>query len=131
MRIVQALDPQFEQTYYVAAFMLARNDRWPQALELAREGIANNPKSGFMRANYVQLLLMQDPEKNLREMLEQTQQALDPQMTWGTPDEQFEAYGTFRTVFKLAGDTAADAELAAAQKEIKEQDPLIGTEHEH
>jgi len=131
MRLVQLLDPQFEQAYYVAAFMLARLGRFDTALEVARDGVANNPKSGILRSNYAQILLMQDPVKNLQEMLAQTEAGLSPDATWSNTSDQFEGYGTFATVLKLAGRNAEAAALSAKQKIMKEQDATIGTEQEN
>ena len=62
-----------------------------------------------MRANYVQILLIQDPVKNLPEALKQARAGVGPQTTWATVDDQFEGYGIFRTIFNLAGDTASAA----------------------
>ncbi len=121
MRLVQVLDPQFEQSYYNASFIIARNGKMEDALNVARSGIANNPRSGLMLANYAQLLIMQDKKKNLPEMLELANRGLRPDTTWANVDDQFEGYGIFRTVFSLAGDKAKVAELTAAQEALSAQ----------
>lgn len=128
MRIVQLLDPQFEQNYYVASYILAANKRWDEALELAHEGVENNPQSGFMRVNYAQLLMIQDAKKNLPEMLDQAKKALEPSTTWANTTDQYEGYGVLRAVFRLAGDTEMDSRLAQAQEALKAQDAGQGTE---
>jgi predicted Zn-dependent protease len=128
IRLVQALDPQFEQAYYVSAFMLARLGRMSQALDIAKEGIANNPTSGLMRANYAQLLLMQDKVKNLPQALELAKAGTQPGTTWASLDDQFEGYGIFRTVFDLAGDTAGVRRMNEAQNKLKGQGAGLGIE---
>jgi hypothetical protein len=130
MRLVQILDPQFEQAFYVSAFMLARIDRMPQAVDIAREGLANNPNSGLMRANYAQLLLMQDKVKNLPEALKQAEAGTGPGISWANEDDRFEGYGIFRTIFGLAGDRAAVEKMSEAQKKMGAQGAGLGVERD-
>ncbi len=130
MRLVQMLDPQFEQAYYVSAFMLSRIGRMPQALEIAREGIEKNPKSGLMRANYAQILIIEDEVKNLPEALKQAEAGTAPGTTWANSDDQFEGYGIFRAVFKLAGDEAAAQKMTEVQKRLSVQDEGLGIERD-
>ena len=130
MRLVQMLDPQFEQAYYVSAFMLSRIGRVPQALQIAREGIEKNPNSGLMRANYAQILLIQDEVKNLPEALKQATAGTAPGTKWANSDDQFEGYGIFRTVFKLAGDQAAARKMTEVQKSLSIQGAGIGVERD-
>ncbi len=122
--LIQRLDPQFVQSYYNAAFILGQRGQWGEALGVARDGIANNPASGLMRANYVQLLLMQDKQANLAEAYKQSLAGIGPEMTYATPDDQYESLAIFRTAFKLAGRTdlvtaietrLAELEAAGAQ----------------
>lgn len=130
MRLVQLLDPQFEQAYYNASFILARRDRMDNALELAREGIRKNPQAGLMLANYAQLLLIQDKKTNLREMLELARQGVRPETRWANVDDQFEGYGIFRTVFDLAGDKQMSAALLKAQETLRQEGAGLGVERE-
>jgi hypothetical protein len=102
----------------------------PQALDIAREGIAKNPKAGLMRANYAQLLLMQDKVKNLPEALKQARSGIEPDTTWANIDDKFEGYGIFRTVFNLAGDKAAAQKMTDAQKELNGQGAGLGVERD-
>ena len=130
MRLVQILDPQFQQSYYVASWMLAQIGRMPQALDLARDGIANNPHAGLMRANYAQMLLMQDKVKNLPEALKQAQAGTASDATWATPDDQFEGYAIFRTIFDLAGDKISAQKMTEAQKALTAQGAGLGIERD-
>ena len=130
MRLVQILDPQFEQAYYVSAFVLARLGRIPQALDVAREGIAHNPKAGLMRTNYAQILLMQDKVKNLPEMLNQARAGTEPDVTWANADDQYEGYAVFATIFRLAGDTAAANRTTEAKEALGSQGAGLGVERD-
>lgn len=123
IRLVQLLNPQLEQPYYYASYVLALRGDMPAALALARDGIANNPTSGLLRSNYIQLLTVQDKTKNLPLMLEQVRLGLRPNTTFNSAADQFEAYGVFRSVFLLAGDKAGVKEMDDAQKLIDQATP--------
>ena len=119
VRIVQALDPQFIQSYYIAAYFVARHGNLSEGLEIAREGVRNNPKSGLMRANYVQVMLMQDEnDRNLDEMVAQSEIGLREDMQWASYADEFEGLGIFRTAYKLAGDDETAAKIDARQKAL-------------
>lgn len=57
IRIVTALDPQFETPYWVGPWILYERGLKREAEQLAREGVANNPRSGYLAASYAQLLV--------------------------------------------------------------------------
>ena len=123
IRLIQALNPQMEQSYYYVSYVLMVRGRTADAFALAKEGIANNPQSGLLRANYVQLLMEQDKKKNLPLMLEQTKLGLGPDIRYSSADDEFEAYGIFRTVFQLAGDKAMAKSISNAQQQLKQASP--------
>lgn len=119
VRLVQSLDPQFVKTYYIASFFLAKQGRIADALEIAREGVANNPKSGLMRANFVQMMILQpENERDAAEMLRQSQAGLAEDMHWSSSEDEFEGLGIFRTAYKLVGDAEKAAEVDARQKAL-------------
>lgn len=118
IRIIQMLNPQLEQPYYYVSFILALKGRMADAIVLAKQGVDNNPTSGLLRANYVQLLMMQDRKKNLPEMLAQSKIGLGSTVTYSSLDDQFESYGIFRTTYFLAGDTQMVQTLDAEQKRL-------------
>ncbi|MGV8082418.1 MAG: tetratricopeptide repeat protein [Coriobacteriia bacterium] len=119
IRLVQTLDPQFIKSYYIAAYFLAKQGHMDDALETAREGIANNPKSGLMRANLVQVMFMQpEDERDMAEMLRQSEIGLGDDMQWASSDDEFEGLGIFRTAYNLAGDTETAAKIDARQKTL-------------
>lgn len=121
MRLVQILDPQFEQSYYNSSFIIARQGRMDDALDIARLGMKNNPGSGLMLANYAQLLLIQDKKANMPELLKLAEQAIQPEVRWANADDRFEGYGIFRTVFDLAGNQPMVDALQKAQDALKQQ----------
>jgi hypothetical protein len=118
IRIIQMLNPQLEQPYYYVSFILALKGRMADALVLARQGVENNPTSGLLRANYVQLLMMQDRKKNLPEMLAQTKIGLGNTVTYSSLDDEYESYGIYRTVYTLSGDTKMVQTLDAEQQRL-------------
>lgn len=130
MRLVQILDPQFEQSYYNSSFILARRDMVDEALTIAREGIKNNPRSGLLLANYAQLLLMQDKQANLPEMLRLADRGVQPDILWANTDDQFEGYGIFRTVYNLAGNQHMVDALRNAQDILTKQGAGLGIERD-
>jgi hypothetical protein len=121
IRIVQLLNPQLEQPYYYTSYVLADRGRMDDALDLAREGIRNNPRSGLLRANYIQLLLMQGKKSNLPLMLEQARIGLGSNMEFVNPDDAYESLSTFSVPFKLSGDTEAVKAIDAAKEELRQQ----------
>jgi len=128
MRLVLALDPQFEQAYYTAAFYLAQNGHLDTGLALAQDGVRNMPNSGLLRANYIQLLRMQDKVGNRAKMLEQAKLGLAPDTRFANADDEFEALGVFRSVFQQAGDTATASAIARVQDQLRSQGAQVGVE---
>lgn len=132
MYIVQRLDPQFVQAYYNAAFLLAQRGSWEEAYRVAQEGIENNPRSGLMRANYVQLLLYQDKIANQDKALEQATIGLGPDIVYANPDDEFESLGVFRVPFRAAGRADVVAAIDQRQDQLRaEGGTPSGLDHDH
>jgi tetratricopeptide (TPR) repeat protein len=131
MRLVQALDPQFEQAYYNAAWIVARRGRIDDAIDIAHEGITNNPTSGILHANYVQILLMKDKKKNLEEAYKSAVIGVGPTARWATADDQYEGYAIFRTVFKLKGDAVMVGKINKVLEQLSAQGAQPGQEDSH
>jgi hypothetical protein len=121
IRIVQLLNPQLEQPYYYTSYVLAKFGRMNDALDLAREGIKNNPRSGLLRANYIQLLLMRRNKRDLPLMLEQARIGLGPNIEFVNDDDAFESLGIFSVPFQLSGDTASVNAIKAMQERMRQQ----------
>jgi len=128
MRLVQALDPQFEQAYYNAAWIVARRGRIDDAIDIAHEGITNNPTSGILHANYVQILLMKDKGKNLEEAYKSAVIGVGPTARWATADDQYEGYAIFRTVYKLKGDAVMVGKINKVLEQLSAQGAQPGQE---
>lgn len=130
--LVQKLDPQFIQAYYNASFILAQRGAWDEAYRIADQGIASNPRSGLMRANYVQLLLYQDKKANLDKALKQAVIGLGPNMVYANADDEFESLGIFRAVFRLIGRTDIVAAIDRRQAELRAAGASpTGLAHDH
>jgi len=129
-RLVIALDPQFQQAYYTASYYLARSGRVDQGLALAREGVANNPTSGLLRANYIQVLELQNRVANRAEMLKQAQIGIGPTITYANIDDEFESLGVFRSIFATSGDTKTAGVLQGVQEALRAQGASPGAERE-
>ena len=130
MRMVIALDPQFVQAYYYSSYFLAQIGKVDQAVALAVEGIRNNPSSGILRSNYIEVLQLQSPKRNIPKMLEQARIGIGPNMTYANADDKFEAYGVFRSVFTRAGDAPTAEALARAQEQLRQQGAAPGVERD-
>lgn len=130
MRLVQTLDPQFEQVYYNAAWFLYRRGKMDEALRIAREGIVNNPRSGILHANYVQLLLIDDKVGNLETAYKSAAIGVGSDALWMSADDQFEGYGIFRTVYKLKGDQAMVDRINEVQAILRTQGAQPGRDED-
>jgi hypothetical protein len=118
IRLIQLLNPQLEEPYYSVSYVLFLRGKKADALNLAKEGIKNNPTSGLLRANYAEILFAENRHKNLGLMLEQARVGLSQTATYNSPDDKFESYAIFRTVYILAGDKAMAAKVDAEQKRL-------------
>ena len=78
MRLVQILDPQFEQPTTTRLHHRAPGQDGRRARHRASRASKNNPGSGLLLANYAQLLLIQDKKANLPELLKLAEQAIQP-----------------------------------------------------
>ena len=129
VHLVQVLDPQFQQTYYVTSFWLWRSGRIDEAIALAELGLKNNPSSGLLRANLAQLLFSKGGKGKgtvSPRLLQLAREGSGPNVTWANADDQFEGYGIFRAIFDRAGDKAAVNSIREAQKVLKANGAVPG-----
>jgi hypothetical protein len=124
-RMIQLLNPQLEQPYYYVSFVLAMRGDWKGAISLAEEGIRNNPTSGLLRANYVQMLVIQDRTRNLPMAVAQMRYTLSRPTTYSSVQDQYESYGIFRGLCLMIGDTKTDAMLAAEQERLSKAGGVV------
>ena len=90
---------------------LAEAKRRLQAgLDLAKEGAANNPKSGLLLGSYAELLFTRGA--GLQAALPYAKRALASDIVWRTDEEQWDAMAILRAVFTKNGlpDLAAGAQ---------------------
>lgn len=130
LAIVQALDPQFVQSYYLSSYVVAKHRGYPAGLDLAREGVRNNPRSGLLRANLAQLLLLDDPAAHREELKEQARVALGSEVEWMDDDELYEGVAIFRDVLRSLGDEAGAQRLEAQLEKMKASGVGAG-DHDH
>jgi hypothetical protein len=130
MRLVVALDPQFTQAYQVSSFIIFKKLDESAGIEIAREGVDNNPRSGSMRSNLAQLLLLADPDENRDEIRDNVRMALSPGTVWASDAEEYEGLAIMRAAL-VALDVAEDQQAIRARlDELKEHGAEIG-DHDH
>lgn len=120
IQAVIALDPQFIDAYYVAAWMLAQRGDVETGLDIARQGVENNPRSGILRMNYAQLLYLF--KRDTPAAIEQIDAAVTD-AEWREPAEQRDAYAVFRAIYRSAGMTEREAFML---EEMLRLDEIIG-----
>ncbi|MFA5843369.1 MAG: hypothetical protein WC971_00905 [Coriobacteriia bacterium] len=100
MRLVTVLDPQFIQAYYVAQWIVVRNGRVDEALNISEDSVKNNPRSGLLRASFAQILMIyaHRPKEAVRE----ADLALF-HSDWANGFEQHDGYVVLRSVYRAAG----------------------------
>lgn len=129
-RLVIALDPQFEQAYYEAAFRVYQHGKKKTGLDIARQGIENNPDSGLLRANLVQLLILNRDPQDLEEAVKQARIGVGKE--YRTLQDQYESFAIFRAAFRLAGDEAAVEEMNSLLREMEERGATVSVgDHDH
>lgn len=130
MRMVVLLDPQFLQAYQVASYIVFQKDGHEAGLAIAREGVANNPRSGMMNANLAQLLLLTGDPANRPEALSSVAMGSSQDAYWTDPQEEYEGLAVMRSVLHVWGDPA---DAAAVERRL-EQLRLVGADvgdHDH
>ncbi len=127
--IVIALDPEFEQAYFVAPWIIARRGSVDEAIELARVGTVNVPRSGMLRASYAQMIAVF--VKDYARAAEQADIAVD--LEWPNLIDQHNWYGILRSIYEKAG---RDDMVDSLGLKIDEIDAVLGDqlgadEHDH
>ena len=112
LRLVVLLDPQFVQAYYIVPFVLADGGRVNDALDVAREGVANNPRSGLLRMSYAQMLFIF--KKDYAAAATQADLALGTGIEWRDPLQLWENLDVARDIYKRAGMTAKSESVVRA-----------------
>jgi len=116
IRIVVALDPQFEQPYFVASFLLARSGHKAEGMRLARDGVAANPQSGLLISALVQMIVIYD--KDYKAAAVEADRAVAPGVRWATLNDEYEGLAIVRDAYKLSGETAKYENVVALMKQV-------------
>lgn len=122
IHLIVSLDPQFDQPYYVGPWIIAEHGDVKTALDLARQGVENNPDSGLLRASYAQMLLLY--AKDPAAAAYQANEALKPGTYWRDAWEQHDAYQILRIIYDKAGQPAMSAYVKQQVEKLKS---VIGT----
>lgn len=130
MNVVQILDPQFLQAYYEASYNVYRMGKKEDAFRIARQGVENNPQSGFMRANLVQLLLIDDAKANLPEMIEHADAGMGKDAYWSNTTDLYEGLAIFRAAYRLSEQTQKADAIQTRLDELREGGVGVG-DHDH
>ena len=128
IKAIVTLDPQFVEAYYVAPEILIESGQEPgisseeaatrmqTGLDLAKEGVSNNPKSGVLLQSYAELLFTR--AKDLTAALPYALAALKSDVVWRTDEEKWDSYAILRDIFMKADDWVRVAEVKAVMKAI-------------
>ena len=101
IKAIVTLDPQFVEGYYVAPEILIESGHAQAGLDLAKEGVANNPRSGELLTSYAQLLLT--VSHTVSAALPYAERAIAADTVWRTDEEKFDGYAIARAVFLKNG----------------------------
>jgi hypothetical protein len=115
IRFVTWLDPTFEEPYYDGVMIVYDNGLKSEALSMAIEGVRNNPDSGWMHANYAQLLMF---ENRLPAAAKQADLAMKGY--WTDPGAEYNMLKTLEIIYNKTGQPQKTARVRA------EHDRLVG-----
>lgn len=126
---IVALDPQLDQTYFVASWILAQRGSLDEALKLAALGTSHNPDSGLLLVNEAQIVFLFTDDTALA--VERATQALGPDVFWRDLIEQRDSYATVRSILAGSGEEALASEVSEAIRAIDAEIVRLGTEAEY
>lgn len=129
IRIVNWLDPQFVDGYYISAWILSQRGETEQAYEIASEGVENNPDSGILRTSYAQILYLNGEKTRAVSEAEHAFEATE----WRDDFEKHDSYNILASIFKVSGDTVMHERVKAELVIIDEilGDQLSAEDHDH
>lgn len=127
--LVSILDPEFEEPYYIAPYMLARRGLIPEARQLAEQGLQHLPLSGMVRIGYAEILA--DFANDIPEAARQADIAVIGD--WRDDNERHFGYAVARSIYRRSGETSKAAYLERALEIIDERSPdqLPAGAHDH
>lgn len=129
-RMVTLLDPQFEQAYYLASWLARENISREEGISIARDGLAENPDSGMLVTNLVQLLFIEDARVNKPEVEALVARILGGELQWLDDETYFEGLAVSRDALGAYGRTAEAAAVTAEMERLRESGVGAG-DHDH
>jgi len=130
LRMVTALDPQFEQAYYLASWLVFDTVSPADGIDVAREGFANNPDSGMLAGNLVQVLFVDGAQEHRAEIEPVIDRILTSKMAWFDDDAKYEALAIVRDPLREYGRTAEAEEIDRLLEQMRESGVGLG-DHDH
>ncbi|TDB38923.1 MAG: hypothetical protein D9V44_04415 [Actinobacteria bacterium] len=118
---VEWLDPTFDQPYYVGSWILSRNGKVSEGLDMARRGTERIPQSGTLHMSYAQMLFVL--KRDVKGAVEQSMLAVEPSMSWADDVEKINGYAAIEQLLRQAGETARADAVAV---EIDRLDEIVG-----
>jgi tetratricopeptide (TPR) repeat protein len=116
IKAIVTLDPQFVEGYYVAPEILIESGHLQEGLALAKEGVANNPKSEILLVSCAELLYTRG--KDLQAAVPYAERAFAADAVWRWDDEKWQGMAILRDIFKKAGQTDNAARAQAIMDAI-------------
>jgi len=130
LRLVTILDPQFQQAYYIAAWISFKRVGHAEGIAIARAGIESNPTAGLMHANLVQLLYLDDPIGHRREMIDHVNFIIAAKAQWKDANEYYEGLAVCVDPLKSVGETELAASVSDQLEQMRGQGLGAGS-HDH
>ncbi|MDZ4168845.1 MAG: hypothetical protein U1E26_04210 [Coriobacteriia bacterium] len=130
IRMVTMLDPQFQQGYFVSAWIVRSRMGEEQGIAVARDGLVNNPQAGLMHANLLQLLMLADKDAYRPEIARLTYLIVGDSVEWHDEEERFEGLAIARDSLLSLGDDARAQAVATELARLRAEGIGLG-DHDH
>lgn len=128
IRMVNWLDPQFVDGYYVSAWILSQRGDLEGAYEVARDGVEANRESGLLRSSYAQILYLNGEEERA---VSEAQRAFEATQ-WRDDFEKHDSFMLLSSIFKVSGEPVMQGRVDAELKLIDERlEGQLGEEEDH
>lgn len=130
LRLINALDPQFEQAYSLAVWLVFKRVGETEGIEVARTSVEQNPRSGMLRTGLAQVLLFHGDKADDEEMRDAAEFIVSDRAVWFDDFSRFEGYAAAASVFKRLGMNEERAKALAELKKMRLSDADVG-DHDH
>lgn len=130
LRLITALDPQFERAYSLAVWLVFKRVGETEGIDLARRSVAENPRSGMLWTGLAQALLFHGEEADEEEMREAAEFIVSDRAVWLDDYSRFEGYAAAALVFKRVGMPEERAKALAELENMRLSDAEVG-DHDH